>query len=638
VSDVLYVLEIVVAFGLVIFIHELGHFLAAKWCGVHVRKFAIGFGPPLLKWQPGETEYSLRPIPLGGFVDLAGEHPDVDEEDNPRALWRRPAWQRATVFSAGVVMNAVLALLLFTVAPMVGMQVPSPVIGKVPEGTPAAEAGIQPGDRLVRINGEPVQSFNDVQFEVALGDPGTAYSLVVERPAEGGAAARRIPVTVTSRKREGDIVPLIGIQAQEEPVIAGIMPRSLVDQAGLQGGDHILAVGNSPVETGGELRDALETTPGPVTLKIERDGQTQNLRVDPSDLHVYEHGMDLPVLIRAVDEESPAEEAGIRADDRVVAVDGQRWPTSQALIDAIESTEAGQPIRLTLWRETGGFLWWGGTPTEVEVTARPRIMKDKDRPMLGIRLGLAADAPVQVGHVDPDSPAASAGLRPGDVILALRPPPPPPEKDEAPAETAEPPRWRDAEDWQTALAVIQQAEDRPVHLRVKRGEKTLTAILTPKAVPQDRLTFDGAGFRPRYVPLPRIANPLTAAKRSIRQTRVWFKRAYGNLAQILLGNIGPKALGGPVAIVHISHSLASRGVGTFIHFWGMISVFLAVVNFLPVPPFDGGHVLFVLIEKIKGGPVSMKVRGAVWGASWIAVLTLFVFITWQDISRLIEAW
>ncbi len=629
-SDVLYIIEVVVAFGLVVFIHELGHFLAAKWCGVHVRKFAIGFGPPVVKWQPGETEYSLRPFPLGGFVDLAGEHPDVDEEDNPRALWRRPAWQRVIVFSAGVGMNAVLALALFTIAPMVGMKVPSPVIGTVQPGRPAAQAGLQPGDRILRVDGEPVQSFNDLQFKVALSKPGTTFSLLVQKPAPDGGEPVRKTIHVASEKLEADIIPVIGVAPEAEPVIDAITARSVPAQAGLEKGDRILAVNGKPVGNGHDLLERLQAIPaGPLTLTIERDGQQQKLRVNPSDLETYDYGMEPPVKAASVKKGAPAREAGIRAGDTVVAVDDVRWPSAATLIETIESAgEKGEDVRLTLRRKTGGFLWWGGTPTQVEGTVRPRVMKGKDQPQVGIVIGQALGDPMRVGHVEPGGPAEEAGLRSGDVILDARPPPAKPNGEE--------PDWGHPTDWFNLREIFLKAKARPVTLQVRRGDQTLVTALTPRAEPQERLTLGGASLRPHFIPLPRIGNPLAAAKRGVRQTLVWFKRAYGNLAQIVVGEVDRRALGGPVAIVQISHQLASYGVGTFINFWGMISVFLAVINFLPVPPFDGGHVLFVLIEKLKGGPISMKVRTWIWGAAWAGVLALFVLITYQDILRWIR--
>jgi len=614
VSDLLYVLEIAVAFGLVIFIHELGHFLAAKWCGVHVRKFAIGFGPPVLRWQPGETEYSIRPIPLGGYVDLAGEHPDVDEEYNPRALWRRPTWQRVLVFSAGVLMNAVLAVVLFTVAPIVGMQVPAPVIGDMVDGFPADEAGLQAGDRIVAIDGEKVLSFFDVQSEVGLSKAGTTFSVTIERPDEGGGQAERLIVRVKSVKSH--MMPVIGIEPEQETRIAGLIERSLPAQAGLQVSDRILAVNGQPVETFRGVEQALESIPaGPLTLTIERDGEQQDLPVKPSELAVYEFGIQPPILVVSVTGDSPAEEAGIQAGDRIIAIEEKPWPTTETLIHTIKAAGAGNPVRLTLWREEPVFLWFGAEPKRVEVKAMPRILEGKDEPQIGIHMDGAAGRPLQIGHVDPEGPAGN--LQEGDLILTV-------------GQDEYHPR-----DWNDLIEELRGPEGKPVPLQIRRGEKTLTTELEPKAVPQERLTMGGVAVMPNYVPLPRILNPLVAMKRALSQTAVWFQRVYLNLRGFIRRDISHEAFGGPVMIVQISYSQASRGLGTFIHFWGMISVFLAFVNFLPIPPFDGGHVVFALVEKVKGSPVSLKVRTWIWTVAWAGLLVVFVLITWQDISRVI---
>jgi len=137
-----------------------------------------------------------------------------------------------------------------------------------------------------------------------------------------------------------------------------------------------------------------------------------------------------------------------------------------------------------------------------------------------------------------------------------------------------------------------------------------------------------------YEPLPPVYNPLAAAWQGLGRAWVWLERVYTNFAQLLKGEVGTESLGGPVLIAKASYTLASRGLGTFLDFWGILSVCIAVINFLPLPPFDGGHVVFVAIETIKGGPVSLRVRNLIWGAGWAAVAALFLFITWQDISRL----
>ena len=146
----------------------------------------------------------------------------------------------------------------------------------------------------------------------------------------------------------------------------------------------------------------------------------------------------------------------------------------------------------------------------------------------------------------------------------------------------------------------------------------------------------GTVGEPKYVPLPRIYNPVLAAERGVKRTGMWFARVYANVRQLLTRQVSTKAVGGPVAIVQWSLGVAAYGLGTFMDFWGMLAVSIAVLNFLPLPPFDGGHVLFVLLESIKGSPISLRVRTYIWGAGWAAVGVLFLLVMWQDIARAIS--
>ena len=610
--DIVYILEVVVAFALVIFVHELGHFLAAKWCGVHVRKFAIGFGPPMLQWRPGETEYSLRPIPLGGYVDLAGEHPDVDEEDNPRALWRRPAWQRVIVFSAGVGMNAVLAVVLFAVASVVGVKTVAPVVGQVAPFRPAAEAGIQAGDRIVRIDGRPVDSFLDIQSIIVGRDAGAAFDVVVRRREASGKRRRLTFENVHSVREEGDPHPVLGVAPALEPVLARVAPGSPAAQAGLETGDRILAVDGRPVSRWDEVAARLETAgDGPVTLTLRRKDARREITVRPAALKQVETGMAPPVAIAAVDPDGPAGGAGLRAGDLLRRVDGTDWPTIETFRKTVQTTAEGAKLQITVERD--------GKAKTFAVT--PRVYGDFEKPHVGIVMASAAGL-VRVGHVDPDGPAAQAGLRPGDRIVLLK----------VEGEESEPDIWQDVE------AAFLRAKSRPVTVHYQRGEAAGSAKVSARLQPLERFALQGAapGYT-LYEPLPRIYNPVVAAGQGFRRTWTWLTRVYTNFRQLAKREVGMESLGGPVLIATASYNIASRGLGTFLDFWGILSVCIAVINFLPLPPFDGGHVVFVLIEKIKGSPVSMKVRGAIWGAGWVGVLALFLWITWQDIAVLL-AW
>jgi len=605
-----FVAEIVIALGLIIFVHELGHFMTAKWFGVRVRRFALGMGPIIVKWVRGETEYSLRWVPIGGFVDLVGEHPEAEEADDPRGLWRRPAWQRIVVFSAGVVMNALLALVFFALAPIVGIQAIVPVAGGVMQGAPAEKAGLLPGDRILSIDGHRVEAFDDLLLSVALCDAGTSFDLEVERPAAGAEPPKVLHIDVASIRPPDSMFPMLGIDRERSTVIAAFAsPAALLRQAGAEEGDRILAVNGKNVATWRDLTKALADAPaGPVALKIDRKGAVQDLRVVPADLKVYDYGLTPPTEIGSAPEPgSPAAEAGIRAGDRIAAVQGKAWPSVDELIDAVKAAGNAGEVRLTLWRD-------GKT---LDVACKTVILPGADHPRIGIAPRKALDKPAQIGAVEPGGPAAEAGLKPGDIVVAAGD------------------NEQTVDDWGGLAGIIIAAGGKPLTLQANRGGTALPTTVRPKALPQDRLTVTDVAAEPLYAPLPRIYNPIAAAQRGVWQTVLWFGRVYVNLKQFASGQVSTKAMGGPVLIAQVAVSLAGHGVGTFMDFLGMLTVSIAVLNFLPIPPFDGGHVLFVLIDAIIRKPVSMKLRTIVWIVGWVAVGLLFIVVTYRDIVRVI---
>ncbi|HHT9107195.1 MAG TPA: M50 family metallopeptidase, partial [Candidatus Wunengus sp. YC64] len=199
------IILVIVGIGLLIFIHELGHFLVAKKIGVRVLAFSLGFGPAIFKKKWGETEYRLSIVPLGGYVKLAGEGP---EEEKTGASWEfssKSAGQRASVFVAGVALNAVLAFIAFIVAFQIGVPFITPEVGQVMPGWPAWEAGIQRGDKIVEIDGSKDLDFEDLFTIVALSNPAAGVSLKVERDN------KTFDVTVMPKYDEEHGIQRIGI-------------------------------------------------------------------------------------------------------------------------------------------------------------------------------------------------------------------------------------------------------------------------------------------------------------------------------------------------------------------------------------------------------------------------------------------
>ncbi len=633
--NLLYIFEIAIAFGVVIFVHELGHFWAAKHFGARVRKFAIGMGPAIVSWTRGETEYSLRWLPLGGFVDIVGEHPGAEGGDEARALCNMAAWKRIVVFAAGVTMNALLAIALFTAASLVGFKAPSPVVGRVTPHLAAdyavatvdgTEYEIEPGDRILAVghgrvdpatdevtetDWEKVESFEDVMSVISGEDSGTRFALRMAKDVPG----REEPLELVfegleSRKEAGDLFPRLGLEPASAPVLDKIIPGSPEDQAGLKAGDRILAVGETPIERWWQLARVLQEGPkGPVALAIERDGERQTLEIEPSKISEVELGMSPPVGIQRVMPESPAEEAGLEAGDIVRRMGDVTWPDLEQVQETVRGA-AGGTVEIEVLRDD----------KVKTLAARVPPPEGPTPPRIGIAMGLGFARPVRVGEVEPGGPADAAGLQPGDLVLEVG------EGDDAVTPGA----------WTDILAVAGKNLGEPIRLLIERDDQRVELRLHPDTEPMERFVLGGSRpSGPLYEPMPRIYNPLKATARGLKRTWTWLQRVYATIIQLIKGQVSTEALGGPVLIFSASYKVASYGLGTFIDFWAKLAVMLAVLNFLPIPPFDGGHAVFVLIEKVKGGPVGLKVRTWIWLAAWILVGVFFLFILWQDIMRLV---
>lgn len=599
--NLLYIFELVVAVGLIVFVHELGHFMAAKAFNVHVRKFALGLGPVIVRYTRGETEYSLRCIPLGGFVDLVGEHPEATEAEDPRGLWRKPAWQKIVVFSAGVCMNAVLAVILFTLSPIVGMQYTPPVVGGVSPGFPAQKAGMLPGDQLISINGNPIKAFEDVLYNVLLADEGTDFEVRVERETPAGPV-QKLTFNMESTRVDGFPGPLLGIEPERSTIIAAIdKPDDPARQVGLQVGDRILSVNDQPVANWRALDKALaDAKPGVVTLVVHRGEKDETLKADPATLKAFDDGFAPITTIDRVNPASPAEKAGLMKGDVLLAVQDAPWPSAKTASDIIKNA-AGKELTVKVKR--------GDQTLIIPVT--PAMTPNVPRPIIGIQMGTDMKGPAEIGEVDPKGAAAEADIRTGDVIVSVA--------------------GQAVKSWEQAIKALEKAGGKATSLKLRRADDTVTVTLKPKPVVLDHMVLVSIDFDAMFLPLPRIYNPLEAAERGVVQTYRWFARTYITLKQMMTKQVDTGTVAGPVFIGKAAYSVASRGLGTLLDFTAIITVSIAVLNFLPFPPFDGGHVLFTLMESVRRKPISMKIRTVAWIIGWALVLAVFVAVTFRDI-------
>lgn len=269
---------VVILLGVMILIHEAGHFWAALSVGIKVETFSIGFGTRLVGFRRGETDFRISAIPFGGYVRMLGEQPGDETAVDPRSFQAKPRWQRAIVIIAGPLMNVLLSIALITGLYMYGFpkEVPSSeaVISSLVPNSPAADAGLLPGDKIVQIGEKHSPSWEDVLTQEAL-NSGNELHLVIERNGQ------KLPFAVTPRMdpKEG-----IGVAGWRGDVQVGeVQKGSPAQAAGLQPGDLLTRVNNQPVDSILTVQEAIIKSGGkPVELDILRQSHPEHVSVTPS--------------------------------------------------------------------------------------------------------------------------------------------------------------------------------------------------------------------------------------------------------------------------------------------------------------------------------------------------------------------
>jgi regulator of sigma E protease len=281
-SDFLTSLVAVVAvLGFMILIHEFGHFAVAKWLGVRVEQFAIGFGTRLVGFRRGETDYRINAIPLGGYVKMSGENPMDARSDDPREFMNHSRWHRFLIAIAGPTMNILLAIVLLTVIYMVHYEYPAvydepTVIGWVFQDSAAAKAGFQVGDRITSVEGIENPTWEQVDLKEAL-SPGQPIEVVVDRNGQ------TIQKSVVPEASGLDQIGFAGWAPKERTVtITDLVSGMPAEKAGLREGDEILMLDGKPVPALAAMVESLKITKDkPIEITVLRAGQQKTFTVQP---------------------------------------------------------------------------------------------------------------------------------------------------------------------------------------------------------------------------------------------------------------------------------------------------------------------------------------------------------------------
>lgn len=424
------ILSAVALITILVFVHEFGHFIVAKACGVHVTVFSFGFGKRLIGVEIGGTDYRLSVLPFGGYVQMAGADPfgmgeeDDDILDDPsRAFLRKPVWQRLLVVAAGPAFNLALPLVVFTVLLMAGEPQPAAVVGGIQRESVLLELGLRPGDQIAEVDGVPVQTWGQMARAVEAWNPGV-HRLTLESRGQ----QRQVDVDW----RDGGEPAALGLSFLRPSTIAGVDdPLSPAGVAGIETGDQILRVAGEAVDDWVEMANALSRRESAVEIVLSRDGveqtvglqrasDTWRLRSNGGRRDAAESWGLVPATIfvgsvgPTVDKDTtdffagcrpdvsrppaPAYQAGLAAGDRFFRLDGQAVESWGDVLNGVGSTMDGdgatataRPIQVELIR-AGEVIQLSLTPTVIKDTNA--MGRYYHRPVLGVvRMGGFVDGP-----------------------------------------------------------------------------------------------------------------------------------------------------------------------------------------------------------------------------------------------------
>ncbi|MCP3655199.1 MULTISPECIES: RIP metalloprotease RseP [Herbaspirillum] len=344
-----------VALGTLVVVHELGHYLVARWCGVKVLRFSVGMGRVIWSRRFGrdQTEWALSVLPLGGYVKMldAREQPleDIPEADLKREFTRQSVWRRIAIVAAGPIANFLLAILLFAGLYMHGVPEPVPVLRAATAQTAAYQAGLRAGDRITAINGAPVQVWSEVRWKLMQLVLEKADARIdVERPNPNGSGKLLNSVTlrlggIDSNELEGDFLAKLGLSLARPPAVLGKIMEGPAKMAGLESGDRITAIDGVPVQDGLAFVEKVRESAGkPLLLQGVRGTAPIEVRVTPESVEEGESGK----RIGRIKVEVPlAPEMATVSDGPLTAVakGAQRtWDTSVMTIKMIGKMIIGQ--------------------------------------------------------------------------------------------------------------------------------------------------------------------------------------------------------------------------------------------------------------------------------------------------------
>lgn len=535
--------------GPLVFAHELGHFVMAKAFRIKVLKFSLGFGPILLGRQIGETFYQIAAVPLGGFVRFLGDDPREEETlslENRVGSWPESArWKRALVVFAGPMMSLVFPVICYFFVGLLQDELRAPTVGQVIPDTPADRAGFQNGDRFTHIDGEMVIGFQDLQ------------QMISTRPEE-----------------ELEVV-----------------------------------VSRADTEVTLKVRPSLVRIPRFRVLDIwEEVGQIGVHNVFPAP------------VVGIPNSESSAARAGLETFDLVTAINGKsvrRWIDVES---TLEQLPAGKAIDLAYLRSQKSGWSFADIMVHQPHTA---TIASEDNSSGGSGIGVEL-ASLYLASVVEGMPGSKAGLRAGEKIVAVD--------------------GTRIELWEQLQQSFILTPDEPHSITVLRDEQELTVKIQPEMYQLDdmytgtREEYKAPGIDVYFVgvlddPVPNTNRWSRALVNAVRSTLEMIKFNAIGLLRIAQGRVSFDTIGGPIMLWQLAGTAGRQGAYSFLTLLALISVMLGLINLLPIPVLDGGHLVILGIEGIRRRPLTIKAREIINIVGLCLLLLLMIVAFSNDIRR-----
>ncbi len=535
-----YVVPFVVLLGILIFVHELGHFLVARMCGVRVEVFSLGFGKKLISYKKGDTTYCLSLIPLGGYVKMFGEQNgnEVSESERSVSFTHKTVWQRIAIVLAGPLMNFFFAVFVFFLIAQIGEEARSPVLAEVSENSPAQKMGLRAGDRVLEVSGQPVRSYEEFQKYLNTHKGGSASALVQSNEGE----KRNLNIEVSSVvnpnifSTEKMIGNIEGVQPLALGAIVAVLVDSPAEKLGFKTGDEITAINETKISRWGQVENLTSRTEN-LSVKVDRYSadlknksaltieipkETLILSKTLSGFGFEETDLYLDQVVKG----SPAEQADLKRFDKIVSINATPVTKWENVLTTIKSFDGKDALTLELIRE--------GTKVVKKIT--PQVTSQ---------------------------------------MTALG-----------------------QEDKRYTIGIVPLVQFAQPEMTVVKSESVFHSV--------------GKGF-----------------------SRTWDISAMTVMSFVKLfqGEVSHKNIGGMVSIGKAAKDSYEMGLQSFLMTMGILSVSLFILNLLPIPVLDGGHLVFYSIEVIKGSPLSVKKMEVAQQVGFVLLMGLMVLALFNDFTK-----